>query len=37
MEDSADFARCLALDADAIYTGTSSLITIGCEQSRICY
>jgi glutamate synthase domain-containing protein 2 len=35
--DSADFAKCLALGADAIYTGTSALIAMGCEQYRICY
>ncbi|HML06495.1 MAG TPA: FMN-binding glutamate synthase family protein, partial [Methanobacterium sp.] len=34
---SADFAKCLALGADAVYLGTSALIAIGCEQYRICY
>lgn len=35
--DSADFAKCLALGADAVYIGTVALIAIGCEQYRICY
>jgi len=35
--DSADFAKCLALGADAVYIGTAALIAIGCEQYRICY
>lgn len=35
--NSADFAKCLALGADAVYLGTSALIAIGCEQYRICY
>ncbi|MGZ7049581.1 MAG: glutamate synthase-related protein [Methanobacterium sp.] len=34
---SADFAKCLALGADAVYLGTAALIAIGCEQYRICY
>ena len=35
--DSADFAKCIALGADAVYLGTAALIAIGCEQYRICY
>jgi glutamate synthase domain-containing protein 2 len=35
--NSADFAKCLALGADAVYLGTTALIAIGCEQYRICY
>lgn len=35
--DSADYAKCLALGADAVYLGTAALIAIGCEQYRICY
>lgn len=35
--NSADFAKCLSLGADAVYLGTSALIAIGCEQYRICY
>ncbi|MBI5681335.1 MAG: DUF2769 domain-containing protein [Methanobacterium sp.] len=35
--DSADFAKCLALGADAVYIGTAALIAINCEQYRICY
>ena len=32
-----DFAKCLALGADAVYIGTAALIAIGCEQYRICH
>ena len=35
--ESADFAKCLALGADAIYIGTAALIAINCEQYRICH
>jgi glutamate synthase domain-containing protein 2 len=35
--DSADFAKCLALGADAVYIGTTALIAINCQQYRICY
>lgn len=35
--NSADFAKCLALGADAVYIGTAALIAIGCQQYRICY
>jgi glutamate synthase domain-containing protein 2 len=34
---SADFAKCLALGADAVYIGTAALIAINCQQYRICY
>jgi len=33
---SADFAKALAMGADAIALGTSSLMAIGCQQYRIC-
>lgn len=33
---SSDFAKALALGADAIAIGTSSLMAIGCQQYRIC-
>ncbi len=32
-----DFAKCLALGADAIYIATSALIAINCQQYRICH
>lgn len=34
---SSEFAKCLALGADAVYIGTAALIAINCEQYRICY
>ncbi len=34
---SADFAKALALGADAIAIGTAALISIGCQQYRICH
>lgn len=37
LRNSADFAKCLALGADAVYVGTAALIAINCEQYRICY
>ena len=37
LRNSADFAKCLAMGADAVYIGTSALIAINCEQFRICY
>ena len=37
LRTSADFAKCLALGADAVYLGTAALIAINCEQSRICH
>jgi glutamate synthase domain-containing protein 2 len=33
---SPDFAKALALGADAVAIGTSALIAIGCQQYRIC-
>jgi len=33
---SADFAKALALGADAVAIGTTALIAIGCRQYRIC-
>lgn len=36
LRNSADFAKCLALGADAVYIGTAALIAINCEQYRIC-
>jgi glutamate synthase domain-containing protein 2 len=33
---SSDFAKALALGADAIALGTSALIACGCQQYRIC-
>lgn len=37
LRTSADFAKCLALGADAVYIGTPALIAINCEQYRICH
>ena len=37
LRSSADFAKCLALGAGAVYIGTSALIAIGCQQYRICH
>jgi glutamate synthase domain-containing protein 2 len=34
---SSDFAKALALGADAIAIGTAALIACGCGQYRICY
>jgi glutamate synthase domain-containing protein 2 len=36
MRVSSDFAKALALGADAIAIGTSALMAIGCQQYRIC-
>jgi glutamate synthase domain-containing protein 2 len=36
LRTSADFAKCLALGADAVYIGTSALIAINCRQYRVC-
>jgi glutamate synthase domain-containing protein 2 len=33
---SADFAKALALGADAVAIGTAAMIAIGCQQYRIC-
>lgn len=37
LRTSADFAKCLALGADAVYIGTAALIAMNCQQYRICY
>jgi glutamate synthase domain-containing protein 2 len=37
LRTSSDFAKCLALGADAVYIGTAALIAINCEQYRICH
>jgi methylamine---glutamate N-methyltransferase subunit C len=37
LRTSADFAKCLALGADAVYIGTSALIAINCQQFRVCH
>ena len=37
LRTSADFAKCLALGADAVYIGTAALIAINCQQYRICF
>ena len=37
LRTSADFAKCLALGADAVYIGTAVLIAINCQQYRICH
>lgn len=37
LRTSADFTKCLALGADAVYIGTAALIAINCEQYRICH
>jgi len=37
LRTSADFAKCLALGADAVSIGTAALIAINCEQYRICH
>ncbi len=37
LRDSADFTKCLALGADAVYIGTAALIAMNCQQYRVCY
>ncbi|MDD5489117.1 MAG: glutamate synthase-related protein [Candidatus Moranbacteria bacterium] len=37
LRTSADFGKCLALGADAVYIGTAALIAINCQQYRICH
>ena len=37
LRTSADFAKCLALGADAVYIGTAALIAVNCEQYRVCH
>ena len=34
---SSDFAKALALGADAVAIGTAALIACGCQQYRICH
>ena len=36
LRTSTDFAKCLALGADAVYIGTAALIAINCQQYRVC-
>jgi methylamine---glutamate N-methyltransferase subunit C len=36
LRTSTDFAKCLALGADALYIGTAALIAINCQQYRVC-
>lgn len=37
LRSSADYTKCLALGADAVYLGTAALIAMNCEQYRICH
>lgn len=37
LRTSTDFAKCIALGANAVYIGTAALIAIGCQQYRICH
>lgn len=37
LRTSADFAKCLALGADAVAIGTAALIAINCQQYRVCH
>ena len=37
LRTAADFTKCLALGADAVYIGTAALIAVNCEQYRICH
>lgn len=37
LRNSADFTKCMALGADAVYLGTAALIAINCEQYRVCH
>lgn len=37
LRTSADFAKCLALGADAVYIGTSALVAMNCQQYRLCH
>lgn len=37
LRTSADFAKCMALGADAIYIGTAAIIAMNCQQYRVCY
>ena len=37
LRTSGDFAKCLALGADAVYIGTAAMIAVNCEQYRLCH
>ena len=37
LRTSADFAKCLALGANAVYIGTAALIAINCQLYRLCH
>lgn len=37
LRTSADFAKCIALGANAVHIGTAALIAINCQQYRICH
>lgn len=37
LRTSADFAKCLALGANAVYIGTSALVAMNCQQYRLCH
>jgi glutamate synthase domain-containing protein 2 len=37
LRNSAEFAKCLALGADAVYIATAALIAINCDQYRVCH
>ena len=37
IRDSADIAKAMALGADAVALATSSLISIGCMQAKVCF
>ncbi|MBQ9026237.1 MAG: alpha-hydroxy-acid oxidizing protein [Methanobrevibacter sp.] len=37
LRTSADFAKALAMGADAVAIGTSALMALGCQQYRICH
>jgi len=37
LRTSADFAKCLAMGADAVYIGTAALIAVNCDQYRVCH
>ncbi|MFC1477313.1 glutamate synthase-related protein [candidate division KSB1 bacterium] len=37
LRTSADFARALALGADAVAIGTAAMIACGCQQYRVCH
>jgi hypothetical protein len=37
LRTSADYVKCIALGADAVYSGTAALIAINCEQYQVCH